>query len=91
MRKLSSRDVGTADIRPRTVSGNDAVVNLVENPKSALDQLREIARQHMAAGKKMSFEQAFREIYQRPDNAALVAQEAADRWAGARYIDVPEL
>jgi hypothetical protein len=37
VRKLSSQDVGTADIRPRTVSGNDAVVNLVENPKSAYD------------------------------------------------------
>jgi hypothetical protein len=88
LRKLSSRDVGTAETKPRTVSGD---APLVDNPKSAYDQLKQLAVQVRRAASQLSEAQAFERVYQDPRNAELVARERAERFADARLVDLPDM
>jgi hypothetical protein len=88
--KLRATDVGTATTEPRVASGPENFNP--DRPTSAYQQLRQMAEQHRAAGRKLSIEQAFSEVYADPRNRDLVARERAERESGASYLDkLPEL
>jgi hypothetical protein len=69
---------GVASLRPRVsgFSGGGGAQN-VDNPKSALEQLKALADEQRRNHPTLSEAGAFAAVYQDPDNADLVARERA--------------
>jgi hypothetical protein len=64
---------GLASLRPRVTGGRQALA--VDNPKSALDQLNELAAEQRRQNKTLSESGAFAAVYTDPKNAELVRLE----------------
>jgi hypothetical protein len=93
MRKFDARDVGMASIKPKETPIATEVTerSYDRTVRSAYDQLREIAEEVRRASGRLTIEQAMERVYSDARYKNLVAQERAERYAGARYVEAPDM